>query len=145
MRSHVRYPGWGFQLLPEDDFIYFEPDFFANMIHHSGPNGHVMDLNNKASGIAFFAEQWAEPAPKGVQVMWFNQSGSDAVNSFYDIARATVRDRPRGRNPDLAEVVSFEGSYVAGAGQGLKLNDIIKYHANVPHDLKLASPYTPYF
>ena len=84
--------GWGWRLLPENDPAFNDPAFLARLLTRSGATGNVMDLGYH--GRDAFDKAWRKLAPKNVPApTHFTLTGSDANNTFYDIAESTLKQK----------------------------------------------------
>lgn len=132
--------GWGFRLLPENDPAFTNPNFLVKYIRQSSQTGTGYADNDVSSALYEFHEAWKKIAPKNVEPIAFVQTGTDANNLVYSLAKevndrklykkafqdfvrqqtATVELGPP--KETSAEILYFEGSYGGAYGRINKIS-----------------------
>jgi 4-aminobutyrate aminotransferase-like enzyme len=86
---------WGWKLLPENDPAFKDPKYLASMLRETGATGQLFEEGGRSSEEirANFDSAWNQIAPEGVEPIYFAQTGTDANNLLYGIAKDTVLAR----------------------------------------------------
>jgi 4-aminobutyrate aminotransferase-like enzyme len=128
---------WGWKLLPEDDPIFSNPEYFYWRQTTSGMSGAGGFFGGDRS-LDLFRKEWSQIAPKNTQVERFTVTGAQANNLIYDIAKIYVRNgvRKAGAEPNF---LALSGAWVASDGSRAS-----QLHMGVPDRDKLVveSPLT---
>lgn len=138
--SKDAFRGWGIELIPKTDPIFFEPSYLSQVMTQSSVSASGRSLFDPNHAFEQFAHALQKNAP--VDILNLYQTGSDANNGLYHLASSLVRHRsnlPYGTVID-AEILAFEGIYAGGRGRISRASAISM--DGKPHDYMIPSPTT---
>lgn len=135
--------GFGSRLLSDKDPAFTNSDYLSNLMRSGGSSSVGYGNNDPAGAANLFKGAWKEVAPENVEPIAFTQTGSDANNLFYSIARKAYQNRT-GKKVDAAEILYLDGSYGGGRGPIARINKYIDDLVGGAAEYRVPSPHSKY-